>query len=36
MGTTVSFARPDGQELKGWLAEPARPGGAPAVVVIQE
>ncbi|MBW8809331.1 MAG: dienelactone hydrolase family protein, partial [Lysobacter sp.] len=36
MGTTVSFTRPDGQELKGWLAEPARPGGAPAVVVIQE
>ena len=36
MGTTVSFKRPDGQELNGWLAEPARPDGAPAVVVIQE
>ena len=36
MGTMVSFKRPDGQELKGYLAEPAQPNGAPAVVVIQE
>ena len=36
MGTTVSFKRPDGKELQGYLAEPARPDGAPAVVVIQE
>src|SRR6476646_635100 len=36
MGTTVRFKRPDGKELTGWLAEPARPAGAPAVVVIQE
>ena len=36
MGTTASFKRPDGQELKGYLAEPARAGAAPAVVVIQE
>ena len=36
MGTTVSFKRPDGKELQGYLAEPARPEGAPAVVVIQE
>ena len=36
MGTMVSFKRPDGQPLQGYLAEPARPDGAPAVVVIQE
>ncbi|MFM2068111.1 MAG: hypothetical protein RLZZ584_3020 [Pseudomonadota bacterium] len=36
MGTTVSFQRPDGQSVSGYLAEPARPDGAPAVVVIQE
>ena len=36
MGTMVSFKRPDGQPLQGYLAEPAQPVGAPAVVVIQE
>ena len=36
MGTTVTFKRPDGKELQGYLAEPAQPNGAPAVVVIQE
>ncbi len=36
MGTTIQFKRPDGQELPGYLAEPAQPQGAPAVVVIQE
>jgi carboxymethylenebutenolidase len=36
MGTTVSFSRPDGQVLQGYLAEPAQPEGAAAVVVIQE
>jgi carboxymethylenebutenolidase len=36
MGTMVSFKRPDGQPLQGYLAEPAQPDGAPAVVVIQE
>jgi len=36
MGTMVTFKRPDGQELQGYLAEPAQPNGAPAVVVIQE
>jgi carboxymethylenebutenolidase len=37
MGTMVSFKRPDGQELQGYLAEPApRAGGAPGIVVIQE
>ena len=36
MGTTVSFNRPDGQSVQGYLAEPAAPQGAPAMVVIQE
>jgi carboxymethylenebutenolidase len=36
MGSTVSFNRPDGQTVQGYLAEPAHPQGAPAVVVIQE
>ena len=36
MGTTVNFQRPDGQSVQGYLAEPARAAGAPAVVVIQE
>jgi carboxymethylenebutenolidase len=36
MGSTVSFKRPDGKEVSGYLAEPAQPNGAPGVVVIQE
>jgi carboxymethylenebutenolidase len=33
----VSFSRPDGQVVQGYLAEPAQAGpGTPAVVVIQE
>jgi carboxymethylenebutenolidase len=36
MGTTVQFQRPDGKSLSGYLAEPAQPAGAPAIVVIQE
>ena len=36
MGTTISFARPDGQNVQGYLAEPTTNAGAPAVVVIQE
>ena len=37
MGQTVTFQRPDGQTLSGWLAEPAQPlPGRPAIVVIQE
>lgn len=36
MGTTVSFQRPDGQTVQGYLAEPAQGKSAPAVVVIQE
>ena len=35
MGNMVSFKRPDGQELQGYLAEAARPG-APGMVVLQE
>jgi carboxymethylenebutenolidase len=36
MGSMVSFERPDGQSVQGYLAEPAQPAGAPGVVVIQE
>jgi len=36
MGQTVSFQRPDGQSVQGYLAEPPSPQGAPGVVVIQE
>ncbi|MFX8133543.1 dienelactone hydrolase family protein, partial [Acinetobacter baumannii] len=32
----ISFKRPDGQELQGYLAKPAKTEGAPGVVVIQE
>lgn len=36
MGKTITFQRPDGQSVSGYLAEPAKARGAPAVVVIQE
>ena len=36
MGNTVDFKRPDGAQLQAYLAEPARPQGAPGLVVIQE
>ncbi|MEY8877493.1 MAG: dienelactone hydrolase family protein [Leptothrix sp. (in: b-proteobacteria)] len=36
MGQTLSFQRPDGQTVHGYLAEPTQPTGAPGVVVIQE
>jgi carboxymethylenebutenolidase len=36
MATTVTFERPDGQTIQGYLVEPERPSGAAAVVVIQE
>lgn len=37
MGTSVTFQRPDGQSVSGYLAEPAAPApGAPAIVVLQE
>lgn len=36
MGTTITFQRPDGNSVQGYLAEPMHAAGAPAVVVIQE
>ncbi len=36
MGTMTSFKRPDGQDVAGYLAEPAKGSGAPGMVVIQE
>jgi carboxymethylenebutenolidase len=35
-GSMVTFNRPDGQPLQGYLATPGNSEGAPAVVVIQE
>ena len=36
MGKTVSYNRPDGKSVNGYLAEPAGGAKAPAIVVIQE
>ncbi len=36
MGTMISFTRPDGQNVDGYLAEPAAGSAAPGIVVIQE
>ena len=36
MATTVTFKRPDGETIHGYLAEPEHAAGAAAVVVIQE
>lgn len=36
MGTMISFKRPDGQSVAGYLAEPSRGVPAPGIVVIQE
>jgi len=36
MGKTVSFNRPDGKSVNGYLAEPPTASKAPALVVIQE
>ena len=36
MGTIVSFDRPDGKSVQGYLAEPSQNSNAPAIVVIQE
>ena len=36
MGKMVSFKRPDGKSVEGYLAEPAQGSSAPGVVVIQE
>lgn len=36
MGTTVTYQRPDGKTIQGYLAEPSDNSSAPAIVVIQE
>jgi carboxymethylenebutenolidase len=36
MGQTITYTRPDGQAVQGYLAEPAAGGAAPGIVVIQE
>ena len=36
MGKMISYKRPDGQGVAGYLAEPAKGGAAPGLVVIQE
>jgi len=36
MGSIVSFQRPDGKTVQGYLAEPSQASNAPAIVVIQE
>lgn len=36
MGKMISFKRPDGQSVNGYLAEPAQGAKAPGIVVIQE
>ena len=36
MGQTISFKRPDGKDVSGYLAEPAQGASAPGMVVIQE
>jgi carboxymethylenebutenolidase len=36
MGRMISFKRPDGQSVNGYLAEPSQGAGAPGMVVIQE
>lgn len=35
-GKTITYRRPDGKEVSGYLASPEKTEGAPAVVVIQE
>lgn len=36
MGNIVSFERPDGKSVQGYLAEPSQNSNSPAIVVIQE
>ena len=36
MGKTISYKRPDGQSVNGYLAEPTQGSKAPGMVVIQE
>lgn len=35
-GFMITYRRPDGQDVQGYLAKPEKPEGAPAIVVIQE
>lgn len=35
-GSMITYQRPDGQDVSGYLATPANAAGAPAIVVIQE
>jgi carboxymethylenebutenolidase len=35
-GSMITFRRPDGKEVQGYLAKPEKTEGAPAIVVIQE
>jgi carboxymethylenebutenolidase len=35
-GSMITFSRPDGQQVQGYLAKPQKLEGAPAIVVIQE
>jgi carboxymethylenebutenolidase len=35
-GSMITFRRPDGKDVQGYLAKPSKPEGAPAIVVIQE
>jgi len=34
MGKTITYKRPDGGTVEGYLCEPANAAGAPGVVVI--
>ena len=36
MGTTISYPRPDGQIVQGYLAEAPHAATAPSLVVVQE
>ena len=36
MAITITYQRPDGKSVAGYLAEPAHAAGAPGIVVIQE
>ncbi|HEY0287103.1 MAG TPA: dienelactone hydrolase family protein [Pseudomonas sp.] len=35
-GKTITYSRPDGKQVNGYLASPEKTEGAPAIVVIQE
>lgn len=35
-GKTITYQRPDGKDVSGYLASPPKLEGAPAIVVIQE